>query len=175
MCMHFILSGPHTSLRICNHIHYKKLHYDFPKMRGGGQRPFGFFPKIHPIWRRDPSLIITIIVVLTSCGGTSNETVLRSTFWYASIQGITKKIPGGYVYSYLSWTMYIWVEPKRGIEKWKKTWPRQPYNDCHIMTKWFSLFGFRMRRCTDDIILPESMPFLSGGWSPMSNSTFQMY
>ena len=30
----------------------------------------------------------------TSCGGTSNETVLRSTHLYASIQGITKKIPG---------------------------------------------------------------------------------
>ena len=24
MCMHFILSGPHTSLHICTHIHYKK-------------------------------------------------------------------------------------------------------------------------------------------------------
>ena len=24
------------------------LQYDFPKMRGGGQRPFGAFPKIHP-------------------------------------------------------------------------------------------------------------------------------
>ena len=23
---------------------------------GGGQRPFGTFPKIHPIWKRDPSL-----------------------------------------------------------------------------------------------------------------------
>ena len=29
----------------------KKLQYDFPKMRGGGgQRPFGTFPKIHPFW-----------------------------------------------------------------------------------------------------------------------------
>ena len=37
MCTHFILSGPHTSLHICNHIHYKKkLQYNFPKMRGGG-------------------------------------------------------------------------------------------------------------------------------------------
>ena len=25
-------------------------------MRGGGQRPFGIFPKIHLIWKRDPSL-----------------------------------------------------------------------------------------------------------------------
>ena len=30
--------------------------YDFPKMRGGGQRPFGTFPKIHQFWRRHPSL-----------------------------------------------------------------------------------------------------------------------
>ena len=37
MCMHFILSGPPTSLHICNHIHYKKkLQHNFPKMRGGG-------------------------------------------------------------------------------------------------------------------------------------------
>ena len=28
----------------------KNLHYNFPKMRGGGQRPFGIFPKVHPIW-----------------------------------------------------------------------------------------------------------------------------
>ena len=26
------------------------LQYDFPKMRGGGQRSFGIFPKIHPFW-----------------------------------------------------------------------------------------------------------------------------
>ena len=31
--------------------------YDFPKMKGGGgQRPFGTFPKIHPFWRRRLSL-----------------------------------------------------------------------------------------------------------------------
>ena len=59
MCMHFILSGPHTSLHICNHIHYKKLQYHFSKMRGVAQRPFGIFPKIHPIWYSHPSLVIT--------------------------------------------------------------------------------------------------------------------
>ena len=32
--------------------------------------------------------------LITSCGGTSNETVLRSTFRYVSMQGIMKKIPG---------------------------------------------------------------------------------
>ena len=29
---------------------YKKMQHDFPKMRGGGQRQFGTFPKIHPFW-----------------------------------------------------------------------------------------------------------------------------
>ena len=28
----------------------KKMQHNFPKMRGGGQRPFGTFPKIHPFW-----------------------------------------------------------------------------------------------------------------------------
>ena len=33
--------------------------YDFPKMRGGGgKRPFGTFPKIHPFWSGRPSLSI---------------------------------------------------------------------------------------------------------------------
>ena len=34
------------------------------------------------------------LTILTSCGGTSKDTVLRSTFLYESMQGITKKIPG---------------------------------------------------------------------------------
>ena len=34
----------------------KNLQYDFPKMRGGGQRRFGIFPKIHLFWRRSASL-----------------------------------------------------------------------------------------------------------------------
>ena len=34
----------------------KKAQHDFPKMRGGDQRPFGTFPKIHPFWKRRPSL-----------------------------------------------------------------------------------------------------------------------
>ena len=34
----------------------KKLQHNFPKMRGGGQRPFGTFPKIHPFWKGSASL-----------------------------------------------------------------------------------------------------------------------
>ena len=29
---------------------FKKLQYNFPKMRGGDQRLFGTFPKIYPFW-----------------------------------------------------------------------------------------------------------------------------
>ena len=38
----------------------KKLQHNFPKMRGGagGQRPFGTFPKIHPFWKGNASLIV---------------------------------------------------------------------------------------------------------------------
>ena len=31
-------------------IEGKKLQHDFPKMREGGQRPFGTFPKIPMFW-----------------------------------------------------------------------------------------------------------------------------
>ena len=64
MCMHFILSGPHTSLHICNHIHYKKLHYDFPKMRGGSKAVWIFFQKSIPIWQPDPSLTNVIMMLV---------------------------------------------------------------------------------------------------------------
>ena len=59
MCSYFILSGPHTSLHICNHIQLsiiKICNIILRKWGGGGRRPLGFFPKIHPIWYRHPSL-----------------------------------------------------------------------------------------------------------------------
>ena len=34
----------------------KKLQHNFPTMRGGGQRPFETFPKIHPFWKGKASL-----------------------------------------------------------------------------------------------------------------------
>ena len=43
----------------------KNLQYDFPKMRGGGQMPFGSFPKIHPFWRCGASLTVILIVTVT--------------------------------------------------------------------------------------------------------------
>ena len=35
-----------------------------------------------------------VMTEFTSCGGTSNETVRRSTFRYVSIHGMMKNIPG---------------------------------------------------------------------------------
>ena len=35
--------------RALKQVFQKKMQYDIPKMRGG-QRPFGIFTKIHPIW-----------------------------------------------------------------------------------------------------------------------------
>ena len=46
----------------------KKLQHNFPQMRGGGQRPFGIFPKIHPIWQRDPSLGLKKNVLVSALG-----------------------------------------------------------------------------------------------------------
>ena len=35
----------------------KKAQHRYPKRGGGGgQRPFGLYPKIHPIWKADSSL-----------------------------------------------------------------------------------------------------------------------
>ena len=34
----------------------KNLQYNFPKNEGGGQWPFGTFPKIHPFWKGKASL-----------------------------------------------------------------------------------------------------------------------
>ena len=36
----------------------KNLQHDFPKMRRGGQRPFGTFPKIHPFLKGQASLML---------------------------------------------------------------------------------------------------------------------
>ena len=46
----------HINIRTFVTILSRKAQYNFPKMRGGGQRPFVTFPKIHPIWKRAPSL-----------------------------------------------------------------------------------------------------------------------
>ena len=41
--MHFILSGPHTSLHICNHIHCKEFATKFSKNEGGSKAVWIFF------------------------------------------------------------------------------------------------------------------------------------
>ena len=46
----------HMNIRTFVTILSRKAQYNFPKMRGGGQRPFGTFPKTHPIWCSHPPL-----------------------------------------------------------------------------------------------------------------------
>ena len=43
--------------------------YNFLKMRGGGQRLFGTFPKIHQFWGWHPSLTIIILgfMIIDGC------------------------------------------------------------------------------------------------------------
>ena len=42
LCMHSMLSEPYTSLHMCSHIHYKKLQYNFPKIREGVEAVWNF-------------------------------------------------------------------------------------------------------------------------------------
>ena len=43
---------------------------------GGGQRPFGTFPKIHQFWRRHPSLTLSVAMAMTYLGGKSTLNVI---------------------------------------------------------------------------------------------------
>ena len=61
MCMYFILSGPHTSLRIFDHIHYNNCNIIFRKW-GGGVEDCLEFIKNHPIWYRHSSLLFGDVV-----------------------------------------------------------------------------------------------------------------
>ena len=38
MCTHSVISGPHSYLHICNHIHYKKLATKLSENEGGGSK-----------------------------------------------------------------------------------------------------------------------------------------
>ena len=55
-CISYVSYGPRTSLHIFDHIHYKKIATQFSKNEWEGLILFQFFPKIHPIWQRHPSL-----------------------------------------------------------------------------------------------------------------------
>ena len=50
----------------------KNLQYDFPKNEGGGQRPFGTFPKIHPFWKGKASLSWPLKTCRAATGVLSN-------------------------------------------------------------------------------------------------------
>ena len=89
-----------------NYFHLCNNFCRFPMCRWGNVCGDKFVTILqdHLLWR-DIKLYFFIFVTIllankkrrnkiTSCGGTSNETVLRSTHLYASMHGITKKIPG---------------------------------------------------------------------------------
>ena len=48
----------HMNIRTFVTILSRKAQCNFPKMRGGGQKPFGTFPKIHPFWWFPYSLMV---------------------------------------------------------------------------------------------------------------------
>ena len=73
--------------------------YNFPKMRGS-QRPFGTFPKIHPIWKRASSLILVVrgwAKQETEYSGHFNELLKTDRLSYSSI---VQLVP-------LGWNFYL--------------------------------------------------------------------
>ena len=61
-------------------------------MRGGGQMPFGIFPKIHPFWRRSASLmtmtriaIPTTTIMISRCVGDPFYPVNRTRLGFTSL------------------------------------------------------------------------------------------
>ena len=60
----------------------KNLQHNFPKMSGGGgQRPFGTFPKIHPFWKGKASLSQPITIKISMC------------IWFSYISPLLPKSP----------------------------------------------------------------------------------
>ena len=76
-CISWEIGSYHTQKSHHNeHTHFCRIlsrnpQYDFPKMRGGSQMPFGTFPKIHPFWC--PHLSLTDVVC---CGYLTGD-----SFW----------------------------------------------------------------------------------------------
>ena len=59
----------------------KNLQHDFPKMRGGGgQRPFGTFPKIHPFWYGEASLTLLHVHTPLHVGTWNGARYLQCTY-----------------------------------------------------------------------------------------------
>ena len=73
----------------------KKAQHDFPKMRGGDQRPFGTFPKIHPFWKRRPSLSLNTDITRDTgtsknfsqpCVAADTDQIFRRSFFHTILQ-----------------------------------------------------------------------------------------
>ena len=61
----------------------KKLQYNFLKNEGGGQLPFGTFPKIHPFWKGKASLTTMMKSILSrvhGCGPSDNISLSEVAF-----------------------------------------------------------------------------------------------
>ena len=75
----------------------KNLQYDFPKNAGGGQRPFGTFPKIHPFWKGKASLITSATLsnsilsknVMKSIWSWKITVIQNARFWAQNITNCT--------------------------------------------------------------------------------------
>ena len=68
--------------------YWKKLQHDFPKMRGGRQRLFGTFPKIHPFWRHYPSLSNWTCTWIMTAHVIGQEGLgLTSFMWFSPVAG----------------------------------------------------------------------------------------
>ena len=64
----------------------KKAQHDFPKMRGGDQRPFGTFPKIHHFWRCHPSLRKKPLLVAGRRANNRRQEQLKSVAHFRFLQ-----------------------------------------------------------------------------------------
>ena len=114
--MHFILYGPHTSLHTFNHIHYKKLQYDFPKMKGvKGSFGDATRPKLK---QYETDQVVHSNVIFLSSPVIINTTLLSSLDWpqlefLCHHSTSTSNIPGGILRSSLthslSWNIWFSV------------------------------------------------------------------
>ena len=96
--MYFILSGPHTSLRIFDHIHYNNCNIIFRKW--GGVEDCLEFIKNHPIWYRHSSLLFGDVVGV----------------WAESLQGYSVQIGEAFFWKKATqpWELNLGLPPIQG-------------------------------------------------------------
>ena len=93
---------------------------------GGGQRPFGIFPKIHPIWKLDHSLIIIIVnsneridfqVLLHIPISHCIFTIVSDITQLFQISKLTTKIARGSLLLYRNWLQPLLVKHEAAIDE----------------------------------------------------------